>query len=106
VTDGFEVRYTAAARDDLLRLFDFLLARAETVEHFDAAQSVIDTLTAHVEAHLSHAPFIYRKAGQSPFVRELVVPCRGLGYVDLYEIEGHATVNILAVRHQREDDYH
>ena len=103
---GFEVRYTTAARHDLLRLFDFLLARARTAEDFDAAQDAIDSITAHVETHLSRAPFIFRKAGQSPFVRELVVPCRGSGYVALYEIEGNATVNILAVRPQREDDYH
>lgn len=106
MTHGFEVRYTAAARDDLLRLFDFLLTKAETAEDFDTAQSVIDTLTAQVETQLSRAPFIYRKAGQSSFVRELVVPCQGSGYVALYEIEGNAKVNILAVRHQREDDYH
>ncbi len=43
---------------------------------------------------------------QSPFVRELVVPCRGSGCVALYEIEGQATVNILVVRRQREDDHH
>jgi len=28
------------------------------------------------------------------------------GYVVLYEIEGDHVVTILAVRHQREDDYH
>jgi plasmid stabilization system protein ParE len=28
------------------------------------------------------------------------------GYVALYEIESGDTVTILAVRHQREDDYH
>ena len=28
------------------------------------------------------------------------------GYVALFEIEGPSTVTILAVRHQREDDYH
>lgn len=37
----FAVRYTDSARDDLLRLFDFLLDRAQTVEDFDAAQLVM-----------------------------------------------------------------
>jgi len=102
----FEIRYTDTARDDLLRLFDFLLDRAQTVEEFDAAQVAIDTITTEVESHLSRAPFIFRKAGQSPFLRELVIPFRSAGYVVLYEIEDGSTVNILAVRHQLEDDYH
>lgn len=102
----FKVRYTAAARDDLLRLFDFLLERAQTIEEFDAAQDAIDALRAAVQGHLSRTPFIYRKAGDSAFLRELIIPFGSSGYVALYEIEGADTVNILAVRHQREDDYH
>ena len=102
----FEVRYTAAARDDLLRLFDFLLERAQTIEEFDAAQLAIDALRTAGQGHLSRTPFIYRKAGNSPFLRELIVPFGNSGYVALYEIEGNDTVNILAVRHQLEDDYH
>ena len=31
---------------------------------------------------------------------------RSTGYVVLYEIEDGTTINILAVRHQVEDDYH
>ena len=102
----FRVRYTSAARDDLLRLFDFLLGRAQTVEDFDDAQAAIDTITSEVEGRLSRSPFIYRKAGDSPFRRELIVPFRVGGYVVLYEIEDGATINIVAVRHQLEDDYH
>jgi len=30
----------------------------------------------------------------------------GAGYVALYEIEDGATVTVLAVRHQREDDFY
>jgi len=103
---AFEVRYTDAARDDLLRLFDFLLDRAQTAEDFDAAQLAIDTLVTEIEGSLSRAPFIFRKVGESPFLRELIVPFRGFGYVALYEIEGGAKVNVLCVRHQLEDDYH
>ena len=102
----FEVRYTDAARDDLLRLFEFLAMRAETVEDFDAAQLAIDTIRTAVESHLSSTPFIFRKVTQSPFLRELVIPCGGTGYVALYEIEGKSAINILAIRHQLEDDYH
>jgi plasmid stabilization system protein ParE len=106
VTGSFEVRYTDSARDDLIRLFEFLLERAQTVEDLNAAQSAIDNLVAFVEGHLARTPFIYRKAGQSPFRRELIVPFRGAGYVVLYEIEGSSKINVLAVRHQLEDDYH
>ncbi len=106
MTGGFTVRYTDSARDDLDRLFDHLLDRAETAEDFDAAQLAIQTIEAEVDGHLSRTPFIYRKASQSPFQRELIIPFRGLGYVALYEIEGGSVVNIIALRHQREDDYH
>ena len=104
--DGFRVRYTEEARDDLVRLFDFLLERAQTTEAFDDAQQVLDTIASEIETHLSRTPFIYRKSGKSPFLRELIIPCRTAGYVALYEIEGGETINILAVRHQLEDDYH
>ena len=106
MTDPFEVRYTAAARDDLLRLFDFLLDLAQTPEDFDAAQFAIDAVRAAVETQLSKTPFIYRKARESPFLRELVIPFRSAGYVALYEIEGGNVVNVLAIRHQLEDDYY
>jgi len=103
---GFIVRYTDSAREDLIRLFDFLLERAQTVEDLDAAQQTLDTLASEIETRLGRSPFIYRKAGQSPFLRELIIPCNSTGYVVLYEIEGGATITIVAVRHQREDDYH
>jgi plasmid stabilization system protein ParE len=106
VTREFEVRYTDAARDDLLRLFDFLLDRAKTAEDFDDAQAAVDAIKASVEGHLSRTPFIYRKAGESPFRRELLIPFRTAGYVVLYEIEGEAVVSVVAVRHQLEDDYY
>ena len=103
---AFEVRYTAAAREDVLRLFDFLLERAQTIEDFDAAQAAIDALRTAVQNHLRRTPFIYRKAGDSAFVRELIIPFGHSGYVALFEIEGANAVHILAVRHQREDDYY
>jgi hypothetical protein len=39
-------------------------------------------------------------------LRELAVPFGNTGYVALFEIEGEGTVTVLAIRHQREDDYH
>ena len=103
---AFEVRYSDSAREDLLRLFDFLLYRAKTAEDFDSAQLAIDVIRDTVERSLSRAPFVYRKAGESPFLRELLIPFGGAGYVALYEIKDAAHVMVLAVRHQLEDDYH
>jgi plasmid stabilization system protein ParE len=103
VSEAFEVRYSDAAREDL---FDFLLERAQTSEDFDSAQLAVDAIRDTVERSLSRMPFGYRKAGDSPFLRELLIPFRGAGYVALYEIEDAAHVTVLAVRHQLEDDYH
>ncbi len=101
----FEVRYTDHARADLLRLGDFLLDQARTIEDFDAAQLAVNTLASEVEGRLSRTPFIFRKAGKSPFLRELIVPIGATGYVVLYEIGPGTVVNLLALRNQREDDY-
>jgi plasmid stabilization system protein ParE len=106
VSPAFEVRYAESARDDLLRLFDFLLDRAETSQDFDAAQRAIDTVREAIERSLGRAPFVYRKAGDNPFLRELVIPFGSGGFVALYEIEDAVHVTVLAVRHQLEDDYH
>ena len=103
---AFEVRYTAAARADLLRHFDYLLDQAQTAEDLDRAQAAVDAIERAASQHLSRTPFIYRKAGDSPFLRELLIPFGAAGYVALYEIEGATRVNILAIRHQLEDDYH
>lgn len=43
---SFEVRFNSAATADLERLYDFLLDRAQTVEHFDAADRVIGEVRA------------------------------------------------------------
>lgn len=102
----FLVRYTESAREDLLRLFDFLLERAHSAEDLDAAQRALDAIRNAIEIQLSRSPFIYRKAGANPFLRELIIAFGGTGYVALYEIEGNHSINILALRHQREDDYH
>jgi hypothetical protein len=57
-------------------------------------------------ATLKSSPFTCRKAGNSPFLRELIIPFGRSGYVALFEIEDASTVVVLALRHQLEDDYH
>ena len=102
---SFSVRYTRVAREDLLRLYEYLLDRATTPEDIDLASQALDAITASI-GNLEHAPFLYRKAGVSAFVRELLIPFGASGYVALYEIDDATTVTILALRHQLEDDYH
>lgn len=102
---SFVVRYSASARDDLRRLYGYLLDRATTVEDIDLAERALDAIVDSV-GRLSRSPFIYRKAGSSPFLRELLIPFGASGYVVLFEIEDASTVTILAVRHHLEDDYH
>lgn len=103
---NFSVRYTIGARDDLVRLFEFLLERACTVEDLDRAERALDAITSSIDHHLRRFPFACRKVGASPFLRELVISFGHSGYVALFEIEDANTVTILAVRHQLEDDYH
>ena len=57
---------------------------------------------------LEHSPFSCRKArpGGRPLLRELVIPFGNAGYVAPFEIDDPRHISILAVRHQREEDYH
>ena len=41
----------------------------------------------------------------NPFIRELVIPFGSGGYVALFEIDDKDNVTLLAIRHQREEDY-
>lgn len=102
---SFVVRYSASARDDVARLYEYLLDRATTVEDLDLAERALGAITGAVES-LRRAPFSYRKAGDDPFLRELLIAFGSSGDVALFEIEDASTVTILAVRHQLEDDYH
>lgn len=102
---SYAVRFTVGARDDLTRLYDFLLDRATTVEELDDAERARAAIDDGLLS-LGRTPFIYRKAGTDPFLRELLIPFGRSGYVVLFEIEDAATVTVLAVRHQLEDDYH
>jgi hypothetical protein len=55
---------------------------------------------------LERTPFSFRKATPSnSFLREMVVPFGATGFVILFEVFDEHTVVVLAVRHQREDDF-
>ena len=95
------VRFTPEAEDDLLRLYDFLLER-----DLRSAERALDAIRVAVEL-LRFSPFSCRKAlAENPFLRELLIPFCSAGYVALFEIDATSVVTILAVRHQREEDYY
>ncbi|HTO33008.1 MAG TPA: type II toxin-antitoxin system RelE/ParE family toxin [Pararhizobium sp.] len=98
---SYSLRFSKQALDDLDRHYDYLLA-------FD--NEIADRATTAIRkalAALLDFPFSARKAdADNPFLRELVIPFGSSGYVALFEIEDAETITILAVRHQREDDYH
>jgi len=104
---SFRVRLTREAEADLDRLFDFVLDRELVRDggNLALAEQALVAIRAGF-ATLKASPFTCRKAAQSPFLRELIIPFGRWGYVALFEIEGAADVVITAVRHQLEDDYH
>ncbi len=102
----FAVRFSAAADEDLTRLFDFLLDRAETIEDLDRAQAAIEAVRSAALNQLAATPYSFRKTGKSSTRRELIIPFGATGYVALYEIASPSIVVVLAIRHQREEDYH
>lgn len=103
----FRVRLTREAEADLECLFDFVLERELDRDGGDVslAEQAVAAIRAGF-ATLKTSPFTCRKAGQSPFLRELIIPFGRSGYVALIEIESATEVVVVAVRHQLEDDYH
>jgi plasmid stabilization system protein ParE len=101
----YAVRFTPEAEADLLRLYDFLLEQARDGD-CAVAERALDNITQAL-ALLGRFPHTCRKATpDSPYLRELVIPFGAAGYVALFEIEPGDIVTVLAVRHQRESDYH
>jgi plasmid stabilization system protein ParE len=98
----YRVRLTREALEDLKRLQALLIEKDPM-----AAASAVDAIETSFEL-LEYSPFSCRKAwpGDRPLLRELVIPFGRAGYVALFEIDGPRYVSVLAVRHQREEDYH
>lgn len=98
---NFQIRYTRSAKDDLVRLYGFLVER-----DVNAARKALDAIKKGIE-FLQEFPFTCRKATpEDPLLREMIISFEARGDVVLFEIEDSKTVTILAVRHQREEDYH
>ena len=97
---SYQIRFTKAARDDIKRLYAFLLTH-----DLLAANNALEAINKAMQL-LKTFPFTCRKAkADNPFLRELIISFGANGYVALFEIEEENVVTILAVRHQREDDY-
>jgi len=98
----YRVRLTAAALEDLDRLYDFLLTR-----DLAAAERALAAIERAFEL-LAYSPFSCRKAllQQDSRWRELLIPFGHSGYVALFEIDDDHSITVTAVRHQREEDYH
>lgn len=98
---SYRLRLAPRAADDLQRLFDYLAQR--DLAATERAREAI----AKAFGFLQTFPFACRKAApEHPFLREMVIEFGQAGYVALFEIEDGNTVTVLAVRHQREDDYY
>ena len=98
---SWKVRFTPEAEDDLLRLYDFL-----AVKDVRAAERALEAIEAATHL-LAISPYSCRRATTGdPVLREMLIAFGAAGYVALFEIEPPSTVTVLAVRHQREDDYH
>ncbi len=100
---SYRVRFSIEAEEDLTRLYEFILDRDDS--DWSLAEKALAAIESGVRV-LEFSPFTCRKAATGmPFLRELVIPFGATGYVALFEIDSSDTVTILAVRHQREDDY-
>lgn len=98
---SYQVRFTKDARGDLKRLYGFLIE-----QDIQAAKNALEAINKAIEL-LQTFPFTCRKAKpDTPFLRELVISFGANGYVALFEIDSDKLLTILAVRHQREDDFH
>lgn len=98
---SFSVRFTPAAKADIERMYGFL------AEHDPAVAKRALAVLGRTWSILEEFPFSCRKAeAENSFLREIVIPFGGAGYVALFEIEDQKTVTVLAIRHQRENDYY
>ena len=97
---NYKVRFTPAAASDLQRLFNFLAERDAK-----SAKRARSAIAKGIE-FLRTFPFSCRKASaEHPLLRELIISFGTNGYVALFEIEDSQTVTVLAIRHQREEDF-
>jgi len=101
----YSVIVSPEAQEDIERLQEFWIQAAGP----DVANKAIDTIVKALDFLLTF-PHSCRNAkaqvSDKP-CRELIIPFGSSGYLALFEIQEEAKrVAILAVKHQRESDYH
>jgi plasmid stabilization system protein ParE len=103
---SYAVEFTQSAEDDLVRLYDFLLDRAETLEELDVADAAVNAIRQAALSHLSTTPYSYRKVGVRSTLRELIIPFGTTGYILRFDIRSPELVLVIGARHQREEDFY
>ncbi len=103
---SYAVEFTQGAEDDLMRLYDLLLKRAETLEDLDVADEAVRVIRQAALSHLSTTPYSYRKVGARSTLRELIIPFGTTGYILRFDIRSPQLVLVIGARHQREEDFH
>ena len=94
------VRLSARAQSDISRLHTFLLEKDSSA----AKRAVLAIREAFMP--LKHSHMIGRPVEDNDDLRELVIDFGATGYLALYRFEPSLdVVTILAIKHQREDDY-
>jgi plasmid stabilization system protein ParE len=103
---SYAVEFTPGAEDDLVRLYEFLLDRAATLEELDVADAAVKAIRQAALSHLSTTPYSYRKVGARSTLRELIIPFGTTGYILRFDIRSSELVLVIGARHQREEDFH
>ena len=92
--------YSGRANRDLKRLHDFMLDQAGSAVATRAVRSILEAVE-----FLDRHPQVGRPVEHG--LRELVISYGKTGYLALYRFDLKVDeVRILALRHQREEDYH
>ena len=91
---------SARAQGDIVRLRNFLLEKDINA----AKRAVLAIREAFLP--LKQSPVIGRPVEDHPELRELIIDFGARGYLAMYRYEpANDAVVILAIKHQREDDY-
>ena len=94
------IRLSTRAQADLSRLHAFLVSKDLNA----AKRAMLAIRDAFLP--LQHAPMIGRPVEDNDELRELVIDFGASGYLAIYRFDpAQDVVTILAVKHQREDDY-
>lgn len=94
-----QIIYSEQAQSDLNRLYLFLLNKDSEV-----AQRAMFEINKSISKQLSKNPKICREIGYG--LREFIIRFGQRGYIALFDYnEPKDTIEILAIRHQLENDY-